>query len=443
MKKLLLSVVLMSGGAAFAQSWVVQNTGFFSESRGISEIRIVDPNTVWALAYDGLDPTSEIQEFTKTTDGGATWTPGTIDVGDPALAINNICPIDADIAFVSVVDPDNGGGGIFQTVDGGITWFGVIPDGFQQPTSFCNWVHFFDENTGIAVGDPLANNQFEHWRTTDGGATWDLVTTPTAAANEWGYNGGNVAVGNTAWVVTNKGKLLKTSDAGATWVKLNTPLTDFSGASVNGRVIFSDENIGLILATTNGGTSYSVYRTFDGGATWGAAEPWTGGWNRILSYVPGTQTIVATTMATTGGAIPGSSYSNDNGVTWTTIDSGEQRGYTAFWDGSTGWAGGFNEDSVTGGIFKLSGTLAVGDHAAVGKITAYPNPTSSILNIANASSEIVEVAIFDFLGKQVLTQQFSAMNNVEVNLSSLQTGAYIARVKDVNGAMQTIQVTRK
>lgn len=442
MKKLLLSVVLLAGGAAFSQAWVEQNTGFFASSRGIGEIRIVDANTVWCLAYDGSGAGENVQEFTKTTDGGSNWTPGTIDVGDPNLEINNISPVSADVAFVSTVDPNAGLGAIYQTIDGGVSWFNPVPQAFQSPTSFCNWVHFFDENTGVAIGDPIAGNQFEHWRTTDGGSTWDLVTTPTAASGEWGYNGGNVAVGNTMWAVTNKGKLLRTSDAGATWVKLNTPITDFGGANVNGRLIFSDANTGLILATTNGGTSYSVYRTFDGGNTWSTATPFTGGYNRILTYIPGTTTIVATGANATPPAVPGSAYSNDNGETWITIDSGEQRGAVAFLDGSTGWTGGFNADEFTGGIFKFDGSLSVSAPVAGGKLSAYPNPSNGILNIANSASEITEVAIFDMLGKQVLTKEFSAMNTVEMNISSLQTGAYIARVKDANGAVQTIQISR-
>lgn len=442
MKKILLSIVLLAGTSAFSQGWVEQNTGFFTASRGIGEIRIVDANTVWALAYDGSGAGENVQEFTKTTNGGASWTPGTIDVGDPNLNINNISPISADVAFVSTVDVNAGLGAIYQTVDGGNTWFNPVPDAFQSPTSFCNWVHFFDANTGIAVGDPITGNQFEHWRTTDGGATWALVSTPSALTGEWGYNGGNVSVGNTMWLVTNKGKILRTSDAGATWVKLNTPITDFGGTNINGRLIFSDVNTGMILATTNGGTSYNVYRTFDGGNTWSAATAFTGAYNRILTYIPGTTTIVGTGANATPPAVPGSAYSTDNGTTWVTIDSGEQRGVSAFLNGTTGWTAGFNQDEFTGGIFKFDGTLSVDAPVAEIKIAAYPNPSNGILNITNSASEITEVVIFDLLGKQVISQQFSPMNTVEMSISALQSGSYLARVKDTDGTLQTIQITR-
>lgn len=85
MKKLLLSL-LMAGSAAYSQSWVPQATGFPDQSRGILELDIVDANTVWCLAYDGAAGGAEfLQEFTKTTDGGETWTPGFVEMFDPDL----------------------------------------------------------------------------------------------------------------------------------------------------------------------------------------------------------------------------------------------------------------------------------------------------------------------------------------------------------------------
>ncbi len=450
MKKLLLSVALLAAGTAISQEWVEQNTGFFAPSRGISEIKILDASTVWALAYDGSGDGENVQEFTKTTDGGATWVPGTIDMGNPTLEINNISPVSADVAFVSALVPTEGFGSVFKTEDGGMSWFDVVPEAFQTAgtlASFLNVVHFFDANTGIAAGDPIGPGlgEFEIWRTTDQGATWTQLGAdlPNPLGGEYGYNGGNVAAGNSLWLVTNKGKLLRTTDNGATWEKFNTPITDFGSTNVNGSLVMSDNNTGLILATANAGTTYSVYRTFDGGANWTAAAPWTGGYNRILTYIPGTTTLVATGINATAPAVPGSAYSTDNGETWVTIDTGEQRGEVAFLDGSTGWTAGFNVDETTGGIFKFVGSLAVGENtAANGKLTATPNPSNGIMQVANANSAITEIAVFDFLGKQVYTKEFSALNNVEINLSSLPTGAYILRAKDTAGAMHTLQIMR-
>jgi len=89
MKKLLLTLTLI-GSLANAQSWNSQATGFADASRGISEIHIIDANTVWGLAFDGSGGGAVVQEFTRTTNGGTTWTPGIIEMGNALLEINSI-----------------------------------------------------------------------------------------------------------------------------------------------------------------------------------------------------------------------------------------------------------------------------------------------------------------------------------------------------------------
>lgn len=449
MKKLLLSL-LMIGGAAHSQSWIEQATGFPDASRGINEIDIVDPNTVWAIAYDGSGAGAIVQEFTRTTDGGETWTPGLIEMNDPGLEINNLSAVSADVAFVSALDTEVGMfGKVFRTTDGGMTWEDAIPEGYVTDatlSSFLNLVHFFDANTGITQGDPIGTGvgEYEIYRTTDGGFTWSLLpgsAIPNPATGEYGYNGGNVGAGSRFWFVTNKGNIYRTDDQGATWQKFDTPLTDFAGTNAGGTLYMSDNNIGLILRRTGSGAAatYTVHRTTDGGATWGASEEWTGGSYLLLSYVPGTTTIMATSASNTEAN--GSQYSNDNGVTWTLIDEGVQRGVNSFLNGTTGWAGGFNQDETTGGIFKFDGVLSVGT-SNVAKFAATPNPTNGIMEISNANSPISEVTAFDLLGKQVYSKKFSAVNNAQIDLSAVNTGTYMVRVTDAAGAHQVIKVVK-
>jgi photosystem II stability/assembly factor-like uncharacterized protein len=449
MKKLLLSVFVLTAGGIYAQSWTEQNSGFATPSRGINEIDIVDANNVWAIAYDGVTPTATIQEFTRTTDGGATWIAGTIDLGDPELAINNISAIDGQTAFISAINGAVGGGGVYKTTDGGASWINSNPGGYISSTSFLNVVHFYDANVGLSEGDPTGpgNGEFEVYKTIDGGATWTQTSSaalPNPLSGEWGYNGGNVAAGNSFWFVTNKGRIYRTTDQGVTWTVYQTPITDFAGTAMGGTIYFSSNTNGILLKRTGSGATatYTLYKTADGGATWDAGAAYTAPY-RTLAYVPGTTTLVGTGVTGTGAtAVYSSAYSADNGTTWTTIDTGVQRTNLAFLDGSTGWAGGFNLDATSGGMYKFSGNLGLSNVADRQQISATPNPTSGMLQVSNSNANITDVVVFDILGKQVYSAQFNALNEVNLDLTPLKTGAYILKATSETGATQTVKIMK-
>ena len=47
-------------------------------------------------------------------------------------------------------------GGIFKTIDGGLTWSRQDSANYDSSSSFANVVYFWDENVGFAQGDPLS-----------------------------------------------------------------------------------------------------------------------------------------------------------------------------------------------------------------------------------------------------------------------------------------------
>jgi photosystem II stability/assembly factor-like uncharacterized protein len=447
MKKLLLFFTVISVNSAMNAQWTSQATGFTPASRGAFNIRIVDANTVWALGFDGAGNGDIVQEFTRTIDGGSNWTAGTIDVGNTAYHITNISPVSGTTAWVGAIDSDNAtiwAGGVWKTKDSGLTWVNQNATAYNNADSYFDAVHFFDANTGITFGDPLSG-KFEIYKTTDGGDSWNAITSVVAASGEYGYNGGVIAAGNSVWFTTNKGKLVRTTDQGATWTKLNGPsgFTDFGGATINGTAYFSDDNNGLILGTLDGGSTYKLYNTTNGGTSWSAGVAYTGGSNLVLSYVPGTTTIVATSSNGTAPSVAGSAYSNDNGVTWTAIDTGAQRGDVSFLNGTTGWCGGYTVDNTTDGIFKYSGpALATNSVTVKSKFTVSPNPTTGMIKLASGSETINEVGVFDLLGKQVYSSKFSALNEVNLDLTSLQTGSYLLKVSSNTGNTESIKIMK-
>lgn len=448
-KTLLLSAFLAVSGAMNAQ-WTKQNTNFISESEGVKDFQVISATTVWALGYDGSVNDLNLQDFTRTVDGGTTWTPGSVSLGNAELEMTNISAVNATTAWVGAVSPTAGKGGVWKTSDGGTVWTRQNSTAYNLGDSFFNVVHFFDANTGITQGDPV-NGAFELYRTTNGGTSWTAIAgAPAPAAGEYGYNGGNVAAGNSFWFVTNQGKIYRTTDTGLTWTKLTTPITDFGSTAASGRIYFSDNNNGVLIGTV--GTTNTLYKTSNGGTTWSAGASYTAPYS-TMAYVPGTTTLVGTGRTGAGTAASPyvfySGFSTDNATTWTLIESTtqgnanvQQKTGVAFANISTGWGGGFVDANLEGGIYKFTGTLGVNDiKNNQTKIVAYPNPANNVLNLKGAS--ISKVVAFDILGKQVLNQDFSAQTEVVINVSSLKTGMYVLQVTNDLGATETIKFAKK
>lgn len=78
--------------------------------------------------------------------------------------------------------------------------------------------------------------------------------------------------------------------------------------------------------------------------------------------------------------------------------------------------------------FKTTGVLGNEEFTA-DSFAIYPNPTSGILNFA--TQETVDVTIVDLQGKVVFTAK-NINNGDSINLSTLQTGLYIAKINGEN-----------
>ncbi len=454
MKKTLLSISLIIIGFTSKAQWVAQGTGFTTTSRGIEQIQIIDANNVWATAYDGATTTNIVQEFTKTTDGGTTWTPGTINVGDTTLSLSNITAVDASTAWVGAYNSASGGGSIWKTTDAGATWNQQNIGSFSGTASWLDGIYFFDANTGVAFGDPITGSTtFEVYRTTDGGNTWNTVSTPAITTGDFGYSGSFVGIGSNMWFTTAKGKIYRTTNKGATWTKLNSPIADFGAGDTttsSGKIFFSDSNNGIIIGSTISGTGSTatvsgrkLYKTTNGGTSWSAGVTYTQPYNYNLCYVPGTTQLVATgstTSGTTSTFYSGTSL--DNGTTWTQIDTGVQRSTIAFFDVNTGWAGGFSgsDPLAVQGIYKFSGSLATPSFTSTGFVI-YPNPSKSIVTIASPQTvNGYKLKVTDLSGKIVSSDEFSGVENT-VDISNYANGLYFFEINSGNKT-ETIKIIK-
>ena len=331
--------------------WVTQASGFADPSRGINYIWAVNADTVWAVAYDGGGAGAAVQEYTKTINGGEEWVPGEIDVPDTNLEPAMVFAMDDQNAWC----PMHSGSqqGIYHTSDGGNNWSRLGTTAmYNMSGSFPNVVHFFDENNGFAQGDPV-DGYYELYTTTNGGTTWDRVperNIPAPLTGEFGVVGYYSAVGDNIWWGTNMGRVYKSTDKGYNWT-VCSPV----GSLTYVDIWFKDVLNG-IMQDKGAGTVGVLYETSDGGDNWTLIDTTGTVFYNDISYVPGTANMYVSTGADATNSATGVSYSEDGGHTWTVYNgtAGTQYLATDFVNDECGYAGGFNQDQYTGGMFKYT-----------------------------------------------------------------------------------------
>lgn len=337
MKKLLFTLSLCVAGlsAAFSQSsaiWEAHNINV-DTSRGIRWMDAVDTNIVWALTYDGGVPTRASNVFVKTGNGNV-FTHGTFLADTNDYNSSNISAIDSMIAYVALFDKaaDGTSGKIIKTVDGGMTWTNASDSltMFTGANNFPDFVHFWDANNGLALGDPNGNTsgsgtEFEIWRTHDGGANWTRVpdaNIPNPASGEYGLTDGYFTLGAKMWFTTNKAHVFRSSDSGKTWSVNAVAIPGLAG-QVEG-VAFRDTSNGLAWgrATTAATSAFNIAKTVNGGATWTAVTTTTTtqlGTNDIC-VVPGKNTYMSVGVNKGNNAWI-TSTTSDDGATWNVLES--------------------------------------------------------------------------------------------------------------------------
>jgi len=437
MKKhlLIVSTCLLSV-ATYAQ-WTPQATAFSAASRGIQKVCAVDANTVWVAAYDGSGGNDTVQDFSRTIDGGTTWTAGTIPAPS-YYSFSDLFAVNATTAWAMFWDEKAGtGGGVWKTTDGGTTWAQQGSGTIFDANSFPDFIYFATATVGIAVGDPNPD-YFEIYNTLDGGTTWTRVpkaNIPAPLSGEYGYLHGYAVAGTTMWFITNKGRVFKSVNGGVNWTATATGLADVT------YIAMTSANDGIVAMVPQTGAA-TLKKTNDGGATWTAVTVSSGTFfTADLKAIPGSN-IYVSTGANTATAI-GSSYSVDQGTNWVKIDTSAQHTAQGWVNASTGWCGGFTTNATTGGIFKYTGGV-VGvaalnnDHA---RMRLFPNPSHGqfTLQIGGAEANDATLKITDIVGNTVYENRVENNSSViekNIVLSGITKGVYFVTVE--NGATRFV-----
>lgn len=266
-------------------TWTVENPGGIFTGADFASIA-VDPNNdqdLYATTTKG---------FYVSTDGGTTWShpSGTGNFTSPSwgLALDpTTSPTTVYIATFGV--------GIQKSTDGG-TNFTTLGGGLPSANSF--------EVASLGIGsgstghqtlyaanwcDPMSNanchpnpngGQVSMYKTTDGGSSWNLLTTPAYTNQSYAYGGGSADQGgydnalavdpaNPSHVIALGIAAIETTDGGTTWSNINGQ--SFFGSGTN--VLHPDFHAAAFTASGNVilGCDGGVYE-YSGGGPGGVSD---------------------------------------------------------------------------------------------------------------------------------------------------------------------------
>ena len=284
----------------------------FSFNCSIRAIEVIDKNTVWFAGSKGIHG--------STKNAGNTWDIDSIKIGKTALEFRAISITEDAIFLLNVASPAY----LLKSVDQGDNWDIVYQE--NHPDCFYNSMKFWDNQHGIAVGDPI-EGCLSVLLTNDGGNHWrklDCSELPATFDGEAGFAASNTNIalhGDQAWLATGgkKSRVFHSPDKGKTWEVVDSPIQE--GGKMTGifSIDFYDENQGAIIGGDWENQSINTKNkalTYDGGKTWqlinDGKEP---GYRSCIQFISNSnaQKIIAI-------GIPGISYSPDGGSTWQKFD---------------------------------------------------------------------------------------------------------------------------
>ena len=384
--------------------------------------------------------------FMKTSDGGNTWQSGAIPMGVEPYA-SNICPVNANILWASGTDIDYASW-VVRSTDGGQSWERFLEDGFFRATSYVNFVHFWDEQNGIAVGDPAPSPTdptpfYEIYTTSNGGQNWIRVPSaniPPQQLSEFGVAGRYFVVGDTVWFSTINSanfeglRLFRSADRGLHWTASASPAVEWFS--------FADGLYGIGAEHVNS-NAVNLRLTTDGGDSWTDLPALQMGRISSLAMVPGSRYILAT-MRTSNIAPPFKTIlSTDLGQSWQEIGDGSELACNAqFASPTVGYAGEWQPANHPTRMYKYAGSPLSGllsGKQLDAELTVFPNPASDF-----ASVHVKTAQPFDFLlllndaqGRLVERQVFPKTDtfSTTLDLQALPSGLYTLTVSTREGAV--------
>lgn len=280
--------------ASQAQSVSLLSSSTKSSFRGLS---VVDNNTIWVSGSNGT--------IGKSIDAGSTWKFITIK-GFEKIDFRDIEAFDDMTAIVMGTDVP---AYILKTIDGGTSWDIVFKD--TSKGMFLDAMEFWNEQSGIVIGDPI-DGRFFIARTFDGGKNWTPIpfqNRPLADSGEacFASSGTNIRKLNKEEAIFISGGLH--SNFFIKDKKINAGIiqgTESTGA--NSLAIKNSYNFIIVGGDFNkkDETTKNCVITNDGGKTWISPKTKPSGYRSCIEYLNKKNWITC--------GLNGVDYSNDEGL---------------------------------------------------------------------------------------------------------------------------------
>jgi photosystem II stability/assembly factor-like uncharacterized protein len=325
MKHFFLAAILvaLSGSSASAQ-WQSQTIATDADFRGLCA---VSAKVAWVSGTNGT--------YARTTDGGKTWSVAAVP-GAERLDFRDVEAFGGTSAYLLSAGPGDASR-IYNTVDGGKSW--TMQFKSADPAAFFDAIAFWDEQNGIALGDPV-KGLFQLIVTADGGGHWKPLVAKAllpALPGEGAFAASGTCLvthgENDVWFATGGAKTARvfhSRDRGQNWEASDTPIVAGTESAGIFSIAFRDKQRGMIV-----GGDYrkpneigaTAALTSDGGKTWDLLDkrlPF----RSAVAWAKGRWVAVGTS---------GSHVSLDDGATWKVLDR-ENYNSAHFTAGGDGWA---------------------------------------------------------------------------------------------------------
>lgn len=333
-------------------------------------------------------------------DGGAAH-------GSGALIQAGTTPVFNNVQFLNNAAGANSGGAVYISAGATPEFKNVVFSGNSGANGGAVYVDASSSATMSYTNTLFANNS----ATGRGGA---LDSNSTAVLNftnctfygNTGVNGGGIFLGASSGAVTIHNTVFYDNDNSGTGNPQSVNTADFTALA--GSYVFADEGGASVFAT-----EFTNYTSLAADPFENSADP------------DGADNVFAT--------IDDGMYPDSSGVL---MNAGDDAQNSETLDA-------VRESRKVGiidiGAYEYSATLDAADLELGEEVAIYPNPVQGVLHVNGGGNEIEKIEIYTLLGKLVLR----AEGQSSVNVSSLASGVYVAKINQDGGHISVRQFVKR